>query len=192
MGVARSTWSKSASGFSLIEVIIATALLATSLVAVAQLFVMSTQANTNARTSTFATVLAQQKMEQLRGLVWGFNAVNSPVSDRQTNLAVTPLTSNGGPGLSPSPTGALLHSTTGYVDYLDSTGAWVGTGTTPAAGTVYIRRWSVTPLPEDPGNTLVLQVMVTKRLNRGAADADGGTRLPDEARLMSLKTRKYR
>jgi len=170
---------------------IATALLATSLVAVAQLFATATRANVSARTSTFTTVLAQQKMEQLRGLVWGFDGQNNPVSDHQTNLAATPPTSTGGPGLSPSPMGTLLHSTTGYVDYLDPGGTWVGTASTPVSGTVYIRRWSVTPLPEDPSNTLVLQVMVTRMQNRGAADSGGGARLPGEARIMSLKTRKY-
>ena len=172
---------------------IATALLGTALVAVAQLFATSTRANTNARASTFAMVLAQQKMEQLRGLVWAFDANGNPVSDFQSNLAVAPPTATGGPGLSASPVGALLSSTAGYVDYLGPAGAYAGTGTTPPSDAVYIRRWSVTPLPEDPANTLVLQVMVTRQRNRGAvANAGAGLRLPNEARIVSLKTRKSR
>jgi hypothetical protein len=170
---------------------IATALLATSLVAVAQLFAMATKANVNARTSTFATVLAQQKMEQLRGLAWGSDGSNNPVSDHQTNLAVTPPASTGGPGLSPSPASALIRSTTGYVDYLDPAGTWVGTAATPVPGTLYVRRWSVTPLTEDPANTLVFQVVVARIWNRGAADAGGGARLPGEVRIVSIKTRRY-
>ncbi len=189
--MAESRSSNSSSGFSLIEVLIATALLATSLVAVAQLFAIATKANSSARTSTFATVLAQQKMEQLRELAWGFDQQNNAVSDVQSNIAVTPSTPTGGPGLSPSPARALLEATTGYVDYLDAAGTWVGTGARPVPGTVYIRSWSVTPLPQDPGNTLVLQVLVTRSRDRGTANNGAGTRLPDEARLMSIKTRKF-
>ena len=104
---------------------------------------------------------------------------------------MTPPAASGGTGLSASPAGALFTSTTGYVDYLDGAGTWVGTGSAPVSGTVYIRRWSITPLPEDPNNTLVLQVMVTRQRNRGAADLGAGIRLPDEARLTSIKTRKF-
>jgi hypothetical protein len=56
---------------------------------------------------------------------------------------------------------------------------------------VYLRRWSVTPLPTDPNNTLVLQVLVTRSRDRGSANTGAGTRLPDESRLMSIKTRKF-
>jgi hypothetical protein len=59
--------------------------------------------------------------------------------------------------------------------------------------TVYVRRWSVEPLPTNPNNTLILQVMVTRWRARGTADTDqsgGGKRLPDEARVISVKTRK--
>jgi prepilin-type N-terminal cleavage/methylation domain-containing protein len=187
----RSGSRRRAAGFSLIEVLIATAVFATALIAVAQMFVVATRANSSARASTVASVLAQQKMEQLRSLTWGFDASGNVLSDLQSNLAVTPPTASGGPGLSASPAGTLFQSTAGYADYLDASGTWMGTGANPVAGTVYIRRWSVTPLPADPGNTLVLQVVVTRRLNRGGANAGAGTRLPDEARMTSLKTRKY-
>lgn len=189
--MARSSCSRSSAGFSLIETAIATALLASSLVAVAQLFAVATKANVASRSATFATVLAQQKMEQLRELTWGFDLNNNLVSDLQSNLAVTPPAATGGPGLSASPARSLFDATTGYVDYLDGAGNWIGTGSQPVPGTVYLRRWSVTPLPADPTNTLVLQVMVTRIRNRGAANTGSGVRLPDEARLMSIKTRKY-
>ncbi|MEW5984462.1 MAG: prepilin-type N-terminal cleavage/methylation domain-containing protein [Acidobacteriota bacterium] len=189
--MAESSSSRSCSGFSLVEVLIATGLLATSLVAVAQLFAVATKANSSARTSTFATVLAQQKMEQLRELTWGFDQQNNAVSDLQTDLAVTPPSPAGGLGLSPSPARSLLDPAAGYVDYLDAAGTWIGTGTRPVAGTTYIRRWSITPLPADPANTLVLQVLVTRIRDRGTANNGAGTRLPNEARIMSIKTRKF-
>jgi hypothetical protein len=79
----------------------------------------------------------------------------------------------------------------GYVDYLDANGNSLGGGATPPDGTVYYRRWSVEPLPTNPNNTLVLQVLVSRRKTRGAADqAVDASRGPDEARITSVKTRK--
>ena len=46
------------------------------------------------------------------------------------------------------------------------------------------------PLPTNPNNTLVIQVLVTRNFNRGAADNGAVSRLPEEARLVTVKTRK--
>lgn len=177
-------------GFSLPEVLVSTVLLATAMVSIAQLLVVSTSANRAARTTTFATLLAEQKMEQLRGLTWGYDPLGLPFSDTSTDLSVWPEAATGGSGLAPSPAGALNQNMPGYVDYLDEFGRWVGTGARPAPGTVYIRRWSIEPLPTNPNNTLILQVLVTRVRDRGGADAGAVSRLPNEARLISLKTRK--
>lgn len=143
------------SGFSLLEVLVATTIMLVGVAALAQLAVLAARANRTAHTTTVAAVLAQQKMEQLRGL-----------------------------GLSPSPAGALGQNTTGYCDFVDGNGRVLGGGTTPPPGAVYIRRWSVEPLPASPNNTLVLQVLVTRSRTSGV------TRLPDDIRLVSVKTRK--
>ncbi len=58
------------------------------------------------------------------------------------------------------------------VDYLDRSGRPVGN----AAAAAYGRRWLIDPLPADPDNSLVIQVMV------------GGRR--DEARIAGVRTRK--
>jgi Tfp pilus assembly protein PilV len=55
-----------ASGFSLVEVLIATGLLATVIASLAQLFAVATRANLDAGDTTWATVLAAQKIEELR------------------------------------------------------------------------------------------------------------------------------
>jgi type II secretory pathway pseudopilin PulG len=179
------------SGFSLAETIIATGILAASIAGLGQLFAISVLSNRTARNTTFASVLATQKMEQLRGLTYGFDTLGLPLTDTSTNLAVNPLSPTGGKGLSPSPTGALRANTDGYVDYLDVYGKTVGTGgSTIPNGTTYIRRWSIEPLPTNPNNTVVLQVMVTRSTNRGSADAGKVDRLPDEARIITVKTRK--
>ena len=179
------------SGFSLAETIIATGIMAASIAGLGQLFAVSVLSNRTARNTTFASVLATQKMEQLRGLTYGFDTLGLPLTDTSSNLAVNPLSPTGGKGLSPSPTGALRANTDGYVDYLDVYGKTVGTGgTTIPNGTTYIRRWTVEPLPTNPNNTVVLQVLVTRSTNRGTANAGKVDRLPDEARIITVKTRK--
>lgn len=193
MALARWNSARSSeSGFSLLETMIATMLLAGGLLALAQLFGIATRSNQAAQRSTFAATLAQEKMEQLRGLTWGFDAVGLPVSDFTTNLAVDPPTDNG-VGLTPSPDNALSSNVNGYVDYVDRSGASLGGGPFPPAGTVYVRRWSVEPLPTDPNNTLVLQVLVFPLGDRDNAGRGAVLdRRLDEARLVSVKTRKAR
>jgi hypothetical protein len=66
----------------------------------------------------------------------------------------------------------------------------LGGGVAPPANTVFVRRWSVEPLPSNPNNTLILQVLVFRNRDRGAANNGAGTLLPEEARLVTVKTRK--
>jgi prepilin-type N-terminal cleavage/methylation domain-containing protein len=191
-----STTDRRDGGFTLVEVLVAILLMGIAALGVAQLFAVSIRAASAARNQTSTTVLAAQKMEQLRALTWGFDADGEglPVSDTTTNLANEPATADGG-GLNPSPVGALDANTPGYVDFLNARGQWVGTGVAPPAGAVYIRRWSVRPLPTNPNNTLVLQVLVTtvmREREQPAGGAGARTRQADDALIATVKTRKAR
>lgn len=183
----------SSRGFSLVEVLISMGILTAVSLGVAQLFGLSTRANYIARGQTSSTAMAEQKMEQLRALTWGFDSQGQglPVSDTVTNLAVDPASANGA-GLNPSPTDALEENTPGYVDFLDAHGTYVGTGMTPPGSAAFIRRWAVRPLPTNPNNTLVLQVLVTPVSNEGARIAGNGPRrrMAGDTLLVSVKTRK--
>jgi prepilin-type N-terminal cleavage/methylation domain-containing protein len=192
MLLAKSSFSNDR-GFSLIETLVATTIMSVALASLAQLFLISTKANQSARITTNASVLAQQKMEQLRGLTWGFDILGLPLSDTTSDLTVVPEQPQGGPGLTPSPDGSLRNNFDGFCDFLDGRGQSLGGGSVAPVNTVYVRRWSVEPLPTNPNNTLILQVMVTRWRARGVADIEdigGGRRLPDEARVISVKTRK--
>ena len=57
-------------GFSLIEVLVAAAILAVGLLSLAQLLAMTVSANAAAGRTTDATVLAAQKLEDLRAEPW--------------------------------------------------------------------------------------------------------------------------
>ena len=180
-------------GFSLVEVVVAMGILTAVSLGVAQLFALSTRANVIAKGQTSTTAMAEQKLEQLRGLTWGFDLQRQglPLSDTSTNLAVYPPAHNGS-GLNPSPADALEQNTEGFVDFLDGNGAWVGTGSTPPASAVYIRRWSIQPLPTNPNNTLVMQVLVTPVTSEAARVESSftRTRMAGDALLVTVRTRK--
>ena len=139
---------ESSSGFSLIEVMVASAILACAVLSIAQLTAASTRSTADARAVSEATLLAWQKVDQLRALAWTFDDAGAPVTDA---------------GLAPSPPGVLARDTDGWVDYLDSWGQSLGgpvagVGLLPA-GTRYRRRWAV---ETSAGNAdlLVLRVRV--------------------------------
>jgi type II secretory pathway pseudopilin PulG len=129
-------------GFSLIETVVAAGIVAGAFAALAQLFALSIAHNNSARNGSAATVLAGQKMEQLRGLTWGVDLYEG---------------------------GALGSSLAGFADSVDEAGNILGTGGNMPPGTVYIRRWSVGAMPTKP-DVLVLQVMVTKPSAASAVD----------------------
>lgn len=169
---------------------VALTILATSLIAMAQMFALATQQNIAARMTTSSTILAQEKLEQLRALTWGFDQLNLPVSDFTSNTTVDPPSPTGGTGLSPVLADSLSRNIDGYVDYIDSNGRQLGGGAAVPAAAVFVRRWSIEPLPTNPNNTVILQVLVFRINNRAATTGDASTRRADEARLVTVKTRK--
>ena len=152
-----------ARGFTLIETMVALSIVAVALTALAQLFVIAAQADADARRASFASILATQKIEELRSL---------------------------GPGLAQQGSPSLNSDMAGACDFLDEYGRSLGTGTSPLPGTVYIRRWSVEPTPSDPG-TFVMQVAVFPRTWRsGVASAGSDARSSGGAHIVTAKTRR--
>jgi prepilin-type N-terminal cleavage/methylation domain-containing protein len=184
-------------GFSLIEAMVATTILAVALVSLADLLVYATRATMGSRNTTRAVILAEQKMEQLKALAWSSTDDGGSVSDVGSNVAAASVSGQCGAvatgaavGLTPSPAGALAINTDGYVDYVDAHGCALGGGQVPPPGTTHIRRWAIA-VTDSSRDTLVLQVVVTRRGIRTSA-LGGGTsgRMPDEATVVSLKTRR--
>jgi hypothetical protein len=177
-------------GSSLLETMIATGLMAGALASLGQMFAISVANNRSARAGSYATVLAQQKMEQLRGLTWGVDSLGRPVSDTTSDTTSPVEAPTGGTGLSPSPAGTLTANSNGWVDYVDQSGNVLGGGTVLPAGAVYIRRWAIEPLPSNPADTIVIRVLVTTRFAAGRQTDAPPRRLADEACLVSVRTRK--
>lgn len=160
---------------------------------VAQMFALSTTRNLAAKQQVSTTTMATQKMEQLRGLTFAYDAsgLGLPVTDTTTNLTkCTPDAT--GTGLNPSPSDALEENRDGFVDYLDERGNCIGTGTTPPAGAVFTRRWAILPLPTNPNNTLVLTVLVapTAREEQRVRNGSRRVRQVQDALLTTVRTRK--
>jgi hypothetical protein len=177
-----------ASGFTLLEALIGATIVVVGVFALIHLLLLSARATVGARNATFTSLLASEKMEQLRALTWGFDAAGGPTSDVASDLTSSPERSSGGTGLSPSPAAALSENTDGYCDFLDGRGRSLGTGSTPPGGTVYVRRWAITPLPAS-SDTLILAVRVVPRATALFGSAGSG-RLSDESILLGIKTRK--
>src|SRR5262245_33257656 len=159
-------------GFSLVEVLVALALTVVAVCALVALIGLTTRVNGAARVTTAATLLAAEKLEELRAFAWTVDAAGQPVSD--ANLA-------------PSPAGVLSDNTPGYCDFTDAAGRAIGGGTAPPPEAMFVRRWSIAPLASDSANTLVLQVAVARVRRTGAGTAPPA---PDDARLATVKTRK--
>jgi type II secretory pathway pseudopilin PulG len=166
-------------GFTLVETMVATTILGAALILLGQLVLTATRATGDAAALSVATVLAAQKMEQLRALAFSIDASGGATTDTSTDTAVVPESPIGGTGLAPSPPAAPDVNSAGYVDFLDAAGASLGGGAQPA-GAAFVRRWSIVALPGNPDNARLLQVVVS-RVDRRAA-----------VRLTTVKVRRAR
>jgi prepilin-type N-terminal cleavage/methylation domain-containing protein len=175
----------SAIGFTLIEVLIALALLAGAALALATVVLRASRDAAAARRQTIETTMAVERMEQLRSLTWGWDEASPPgrASDVTTNLA-TQAPSAGGHGLAMSPADSLDANEDGYVDFADSRGKWVGAGTAVPLGAVFARRWRVSFVPS-VADALVFEVKV-EPVGAGRSSADP----VESVRLVTVKGRK--
>src|SRR5581483_4026066 len=103
--------------------IVATTILAGALLLLGQVVLAATRGTTDAAALSYATVLACQKMDQLRALVMSVDAAGVTTTDTSTDTAAVPEQSPGGTGLTPSPPSSTDVDTSGYVDFLDDAGA---------------------------------------------------------------------
>lgn len=130
-------------GFSLIEALVASLLVASAVVGLAHLVAIGAEQSLMSRGAASALSIAQSKLEQLRGVRWTYAQDGSRVSS---------------PLLAPSPPGSLDADTQGYVDFVDAFGEAVS-----AQGPVtadFSRRWAIAFFDHTDADTLLLRVCV--------------------------------
>jgi len=119
---------------------LAAVILSVAVIAIAQLFSVGASTNVEAKSRTVATILASQKIEQLRAL------------GAQSDL-------NWG--------GSLTEDSAGFVDYLDANSVVIDGGSQQPTGVVYTRRWSILPAPGSPEGLRLVQIRVVGVVGKG-------------------------
>jgi prepilin-type N-terminal cleavage/methylation domain-containing protein len=171
--MARSFGAGLRSGFTLLEVMVALLLFAGAFLAVAQLLAVAGRAADQSRATSVAATLAAQKIEELRALAWGYDVDGSPLDE-----------------LGLSPPGSLTADAAGFVDYLDDSGASVGSGPPPPAQAAFARRWSVeADAAVAPEAVLMLRVAVFRR-RLSSAGPGGASAWIEVTSVVSAKARR--
>jgi hypothetical protein len=114
----------------LLETLFAIAILVTAVAGLAQLVASSAGLTRASAVSAVALVAAQQKLEALRALEYGFDAGGVPIGD---------------PRLAPAR----------YVDWLDASGADV-----EEAEAAFVRRWRITTIEATEPSLIAIEVCV--------------------------------
>lgn len=149
------THTESTRGFTLLETLIATGLIVTAVAGLAQLFALSVRFTRDAGQFGVALVAAQDKLESLRSLAFGYDEGGGTMT---------------APSLHISPANALAADTEHHVDWLDDRGIVAG----EAGGAAYVRRWRVTGIAADEPEAIAIDVCVYRvpGLNTQPAHAD--------------------
>jgi type II secretory pathway pseudopilin PulG len=142
-------------GFTLLETLIATGLIVTAVAGLAQLFALSVRFTRDAGQFGVALVAAQDKLETLRSLTFGYDGSGEPITD---------------PGLRPSGAATLAGDVERYVDWLDERGNVLGS----PGGAAYVRRWRVSEVAVDDPEAIAIDVCVYRvpGVNSEPAHAD--------------------
>lgn len=176
-------------GFTLVEVLIALAVLCVAGLGGVQLLVLSFEISATARLSTATAMLAAARLEQLRTLAFEYDANGSRLTDTTTDLTLDPPGS-AGRGLTGSIGDSLDNNIPGFVDYLDAQGRWVGNGASPPPGAVFFRRWSVEP-SAPAADLVVLQVRV-RPIASAPVNSGSVRRARGESRFVTVLARVER
>lgn len=159
------------SGASLVETVVATALLLVVLAGLGSLGIIGRIGTENeGHLAARTTEYAQDKMEQLFVLAWG---------DVQSDTRVFPAALSGGTGLAVGGSANPASPVVGYADYLDKSGTLIASADgTPPANWFYKRVWQVS---SPQANLKLIEVTVTVESSLGRTS-------PPTSTVTALKT----
>lgn len=180
---ARKPRKRSEAGMSLIEIMVALAILLVVSIGILSMAMISITTTENQGHLSARTVeYAQDKMEQLLGLAFTDCSGSYTCTDTTTIDTTTNSYSLGTGGTGLSAGGSVTTATTGYVDYLDGSGNPLGGGSTAPTNWSYERLWQIT----DVSSTLK-QVTVKVMARSGI----GGPNVAPNATVTSLKSSPF-
>ena len=139
----RTLHDASDTGFTLLETVVATGVLVTALAGLVQLFALTARSTREAGDQTAVLSAAQDKIEVLRSLTFGYGPLGEAITD---------------PGLAPTG-GSLGSDTPGFADHLNLSGEVVDADR-HGHGAVWTRRWRMTPVDDFVPEALVIEVCV--------------------------------
>jgi prepilin-type N-terminal cleavage/methylation domain-containing protein len=150
-------------GFTLVETLVALALVVTVGVSVSAGLLASRAMAVHDRAQALGRVAAQARLATLMSLAFhtiaGADGSAVAVTDTTTDVSGDPP-GPGGTGLGESPADALWQDTAGYVDYLDAAGRDLGHGAGPRERAAYVRRWAIGRQGSGAGEVALIAVLV--------------------------------
>lgn len=139
----RTVHLTSVRGFSVVEALVASLLIASAVVGLASLVAVAAEQSLASRQAVSALSLAHATLERLRRAAWTYDATGGRVSS-----AV----------LASSPPQSLREDADGYVDFVDAFGQLVAPASEDSPQ--FARRWAIAPLETWDADTLILHVCV--------------------------------
>ena len=182
-------------GFTLVETVVALALVATVCVSVSTALVASRAMAMHDRDQTIGRVAAQARLATLTSLAFqttaGAGGSVVAVTDTTTDVSAEPP-GPGGTGLGESPADALWRDRPGYVDYLDATGRDLGRRAGAREQAAYVRRWAIARQGGGAGEVAVIAVLVAPVAAAARAEAVDPTRVIDSPGVVLLRGARVR
>jgi prepilin-type N-terminal cleavage/methylation domain-containing protein len=167
-------------GFTLVEVLVAMALVAGIALSVSGALVTGRAMAVHDRAAAIGRVAAQARLATLDALAFETIAAADgtavAVTDTTTDVAADPL-GPGGPGLGDSPSDALWIDRTGFVDYLDANGRALGTSVAARDRASFVRRWAIRRQGAAAGEIVSMAVLVAPMVAATRAAASDPTRV---------------
>lgn len=179
-----------ARGFSLMEVVVALAVLALGLVSLGPLLLQSAVMIRDAAAESRAVVAASSRLEQLSALVHEQESSTlTLLTDEQTDLSTVPA-GRGGSGLAAGASASAWIEADGLFDGVCADGGVAG----GRGDTTTVRRWAVSEFPGAvPGGTRLLHVFAASAAaDRLAAARSSAAPRPGDVWLFGVRARTLR
>jgi prepilin-type N-terminal cleavage/methylation domain-containing protein len=182
-------------GFTLVEAVVALALVATVAVSVSTALVVGRAMAVHDREQTIGRVAARARLAMLTSLAFhtlvAADGSAVAITDTTTDVTAEPP-APGGTGLAVSPPDALWRDTSGFVDYLDATGRDLGSRAGARERAAFVRRWAIGRQGGGAGEVCVMAVLVAPLATAARAEAGDPSRLVDRPGVVLLRGAKVR